>query len=173
MLACVMNYIMTFYIKYVKTEQIFLLMLLSAVAEVFSKFLNGGLLKTLGFKTGTMLCISLSLMSSLSFLMYLEDENMVIYIIFTIKIFASATFGSMLFACPTLFKSNISATAYNLCNICGKIGAVFAPLFAELNGSLPMIIFAICALLSLTLVMMFKIPESEEEKTEVKKVKSD
>lgn len=176
-LACIMNYIMNFYIKYVKTEQIFLLMLLSAVAEIFSKTLNGALLKALGFRTGTVFCIGLSLISSLLFLVYTEG-NMVIIIIFSCKIFASATYGSMYFACPTLFKSNISATAYNLCNISGKVGAVLGPLFAELNGSIPMVIFALCSLLSLIIVLMFQIPDSEEQKaqkpaSEKSKVKKD
>ena len=63
-----MNYIMNFYVKYIPTEHIFLLILMSAVAEFLSKTLNGLLIKLFKFKKGTLICIVSALASSLLFL---------------------------------------------------------------------------------------------------------
>ena len=56
-MACIMNYIMNFYFKYIKTDQIFLLILMAAIAEFISKTLNGIIIKQAGFMIGTLLCI--------------------------------------------------------------------------------------------------------------------
>jgi hypothetical protein len=107
-LACVMNYIMNFYIKYIKTENIFKLILLQAIAEFISKTLNGALIKFMGYKQGTLLCIICSIISASMFLTFHSNILLLPFIIFGCKLFASASFASMYFACPTLFESKVS-----------------------------------------------------------------
>lgn len=112
-LACVMNYIMNFYVKYIKTNNIFILILLSAIAEFISKTLNGALIKFIGYKQGTLLCISCSIISSVLFLFFYSNAMLIPFIIFGCKLFASASFASMYFACPTLFESKVSTQILN------------------------------------------------------------
>ncbi|CAI2368258.1 unnamed protein product [Moneuplotes crassus] len=154
--ACIMNYLMNFYIKYVPIERIFLMILLAAVAEFISKTLNGILISKMGFTHATQFFQCVCIISAVIYIIFFQRSEFIIIVIFVLKLSASANFASMYFACPTLFESKIAVTAYNLCNISGKIGAVIAPLLAEIPGRWPMIIFLGCSVISFLLICGIK-----------------
>ena len=161
--SSIINYIMNFYIKYIKTENIFILIILTAIAELLSKSLNGVILKYIGFKVGTLIFICMAISASICYIIFNSLVAIVPIIIFFWKFFAGATYASMYFSIPTLFQSKISVTAYNICNISAKIGAISAPMIAELPGTIPMIFLSGWGVLSLLIVAFLKVPHHEEE----------
>ncbi|CAI2368137.1 unnamed protein product [Moneuplotes crassus] len=150
--SCIMNYIMNFYIKYVPIEHIFLMIFVAAIAEFSSKTINGILINKIGFTEATQLFQLVCVISAILYLIFSQHPKFVIIVIFVLKLAASANFASMHFSCPKLFDSKIAVTAYNICNSCGRIGAVIAPLLAEIPGRWPMVIFLGCSIVSLILV---------------------
>ena len=69
----------------------------------------------------------------------------------------------MYFSIPTLFQSKISVTAYNIWNISAKVGAVFAPMIAELPGTIPMLWFIAWAIISIFLISLLRVPVHEKD----------
>ena len=148
----IMNYIMNFYIKYVPIERIFLMIFIAAIAEFSSKTINGILISRMGFVEATQFFQWICIISAVIYLVFYQHSEFIIIVIFVLKLSASANFASMHFSCPKLFDSKIAVTAYNIWNSCGRVGAVIAPLLAEIPGRWPMVIFLGCSVASFILV---------------------
>ena len=164
--AWFMNFIMSFYMKHIKTESIFALFILAGVAELISKGTYSTILKHLQFKEGTLILLWMGIMSSLSYLFLSSTATLMVIIIFCWKLFAGTTFASMYFSWNILFQSNIAVTAFNISNISGKVGAALAPMVAELPGSYPMIFYTICAVFALFLIYNMRVPEIAKEQSQ-------
>ena len=167
--SSIMNYTMNFYIKYIDVSNIFLLAILASLLEAVSKIFNGSLVKTLGYRPGTLICLVTALISSVLYLGLSSFHGLVIYLVLVLKLAASSSFASMYLTSVNLFPTIINVTSFNISSICGKVGAIIAPLVAEMKGNWPIVIILASSILSILAVVLYRMTREVQSESEMAK----
>lgn len=77
------------------------------------------------------------------FLVVFHLKDVVPYTLFMTKLGIAAAFNVIYIANVTLFPSEIVTTTFGVCNVTGRIGAIAAPLIAELAEPVPLYFFVV------------------------------
>jgi hypothetical protein len=81
-----------------------------------------------------------SAMAGLIFLTILSFKNIVSYALFLTKLGCAASFNLVYISNVALFPVEILSTTFGVCNVFARIGAMAAPLAAELPDPYPLIL---------------------------------
>jgi len=137
-----------FQLKYIPGN-IFVNMTISAIAEVLAHAVCACIFSKIGPKITFVVGFSISAAGG-ACLAFIDHESLgegeTDYV--TPVFVLLARFGISLALCscyvstPWLFPTIICSTAYGICNIVGRSLAILAPSVAEIEGSLPMLIYA-------------------------------
>ena len=163
LIGCLMNHIVNYYIKYIKTESIFAIFIISGTADIISKGIYTTMMKYLPFKEGTWVLTLMAVISAIWYTLFSFNTSLIITMIFCWKLFAGTTFASTFYASNTMFESKVSTTAFGIANISGKIGASLAPMMAELPGVYPMMLFAASGWVAIWSIGWMKVPQLAQE----------
>ena len=82
--------------------------------------------------------------------------------VFTAKIGISGAFNGVYLSSPALFPPRLLSTAFGLCNVFARAVTIVAPMVAEVEGAVPMILMCSLSLASLVLVPMMIIPKPQK-----------
>ena len=157
------NCILKLFVKYPKTESIFAIFIISGTADIISKGIYTTMMKYLPFKEGTWVLTLMAIISAIWYTLFSFNTSLIITLIFCWKLFAGTTFASTFYASNTMFESKVSTTAFGIANISGKIGASLAPMMAELPGVYPMMLFAASGWVAIWSIGWMKVPQLAQE----------
>jgi hypothetical protein len=150
-----------FYLKYLPGN-IYNNNLASTVSEFLAIILSGYMYKRVGLRLSFTILLTISVFGGLMILFIGVDSTfwMPFFVLFA-KFGISGGFNlcycSTVFVFPTLF----CATAIGICNFFGRLITIWAPLVAEKDWPLPMILFTCFAAVGI-LVIQFVKPMSDE-----------
>jgi len=157
-------YLLNFQMKNIKGN-IFLNTFSSSMSELPSIIISGIMYKKLGIKVTLVFWFSLSLAGGILLIIFGNaHENLIpIFVLFS-KAGVTATFNLCYLANAQIFPAIFAGTAFGICNIGAKTTTILAPLIAEVNPPLPMILFCITAGLACGLSFLIRQEPGPEEK---------
>ena len=165
-------YMIGFYTKYVPVDNIFIVQMLTAAADILSRLVNAVTLKYLSYKVATMIWCALGAAVGVLFISFHNIEALVVLFFFLVKFFMGLIFSSMYITSVILFDTSVAITAFNLATFTGKIGAVIAPFIAEIDWfdeMFPMMVLILCSAASFGSVFFFRVmqqPGKDNNRTE-------
>jgi hypothetical protein len=141
-------YLISFQLKYIQGN-VFLNTLVSAASELPAQALGGYLYAKVGIRAVLVGSFTLAIIGSVS-LLTLGDDHVDIIPVFILlaKCGVSSTFNICYLANAQIFPGIFSGTAFGIWNIGAKLATIFAPVFAEVDPPIPMIIFTCVALVA-------------------------
>jgi hypothetical protein len=166
-------YLLNFQMKNIKGN-IFLNTFSSSLSELPSIIISGIMYKKLGIKFTLVFWFSVSLCGGIPLLFFGNNhvDLIPIFVLFS-KARVTATFNMCYLANAQIFPAIFAGTAFGICNIGAKLTTILAPLIAEVNPPLPMILFCITAGLACFLSLLIRKdpnpPQNEEKKAATSK----
>lgn len=128
--------------------------LASSASEFLAYILGGVLYKALNIKKSFILLYSISVVGSLLILFYGASKPSYMPAFVTLAKFGiSACFNVIYIASVDVFPILFCGTALGVCNFAARLLTIFAPLVAQIEGDLPMIIFTVLAGFGLILAL--------------------
>ena len=151
-------YLINFQLKYIKGN-IFVNTFTSALSEVPATILAGVLYQKIGIRITLVLMFTVAIVGSVSLLVLGNDRiDLIPIFILLAKSGVSGTFNICYLANAQIFPAIFSGTAFGICNIGAKLATILAPMIAEVDPPIPMIIFTITAVIAAVL-SCFILPE--------------
>lgn len=98
-----------------------------------------------GLRFTLVLCFTIAIAGSISLLVFVDNEDLIPVFILLAKAGVSGTFNLCYLANAQIFPAIFAGTAFGFCNMGAKLATVMAPLIAEIDAPVPMIIFTITA----------------------------
>ena len=149
-------YLINFKLKYIKGD-IFVNTFVSATSELPAIILGGILYQKVGLRFTLCLCFSIAIAGSICLLIFSDArEDLIPIFILLAKAGVSGTFNLCYLANAQIFPAIFAGTAFGFCNIGAKLATILAPLIAEVDPPVPMIIFTISASVAGVLSMMIR-----------------
>lgn len=134
-------FLIGFQMKYIKGN-IFNNTMFSSTSEIIAYIVSLILLVKIGPKYSYILSYAFSFIGALLYIVLgSRYEAAIPVMIFATKFGISSAFNINFLVNAYLFPSIYNATAYGICNLFAKLATIFAPIVAEVEGNIPMIIF--------------------------------
>ena len=159
-------YLLNFQMKNIPGN-VFLNTFSSSISELPSIIVSGIMYKKLGIKFTLIFWFSLSLAGGFPLLFFGNNVDLIpIFVLFS-KAGVTATFNMCYLANAQIFPAIFAGTAFGICNIGAKGTTILAPLIAEVDPPVPMILFVITAGLACALSFFIrKEPEATTKESE-------
>lgn len=136
-------YIMTFYLKYIPGS-VYLNTSLSCIAEIIAYLCSGLVMGFFGVKLSFIISFILAAAGGIFLVIFFSADGALIavFVLFA-KFGISFAFNIAYLATPQMFPTELTSTAFGICNIFARFSTVLSPLIAELPDPAPMSIFSI------------------------------
>ena len=156
-------YTMNFYLKYIPGGK-FVNFSMAGGAEVLANIFIGIVFKYLQVKWSFFVgyCLAAAGGVCLIFQAQFENSDLLIATFVLLGKFGIAMAQCTCFiATPWLFPIQVNATAFGICNLVGRLFALAAPIVAEFESPLPMMIFSVACAISILLSFFIQQPKGE------------
>jgi hypothetical protein len=136
--------------------------LVSAISDIILVTISGVLYAKLGLRLVFMTFFLFSMTGGL-LIIFLGDkyQNFVPYMVTLAQGGSRVCFDVCFMANSALFPAIFAGTAFGFCNASSKIATIMAPLLAEVEPPIPMIIYVSICSLAVFLAMMLRTEEKE------------
>ena len=153
-------YLIGLFLKYLPGD-IFANTLASSISELLAVSMSGLLLQWFDIKHAMSCLFIISAASGVWLIHAGNTSEYTAVIIMACKFGIAATFNCVYIATAAMFKPNVSATAFGLCNFFARFATVMAPFVAEMDEPLPIALLTItCFTASLAVIGLTEEPES-------------
>ncbi len=151
-------YLITFQLKYLPGS-IYMNTLVSSFSDIPANLIGGLLYEKYGVRLTLPIFFVISVAGSLCviFLGGISDTIDAIFVMFT-RVGVNTSFTLCYLANSGIFPAIFAGTAFGMCNVGAKFITIFAPMLAEVEKPVPMIIFAIVTSLAIFASLMIKAP---------------
>eukprot|EP00347_Sterkiella_histriomuscorum_P021166 403334998 len=141
-------YMVGFYIKYIPGD-IFQNVMISSLSESIACLISGFLALLLGTKNTLIMCFLIGGTFGLA-LAFVDPhyETTILLCLLLTKFGVSSSLSLCFLVTSEYFPIIYSATVFGACNIFARVISIFAPLIAEINPPLPMIIYGVFCFMS-------------------------
>ena len=141
---------------------IFLNTFTSSLSELPAIVLSGFMYKRIGMKLTLIIWFSVALLGGLCLMIFGgSNERLIpVFVLFS-KAGVTATFNLCYLANAQIFPAIFAGTAFGICNIGAKLTTILAPLIAEVEPPVPMILF--CSTACLACALSFLIKKEEDD----------
>ena len=152
---------------------IFLNTFTSSLSELPAIVLSGFMYKRIGMKLTLIIWFSVALLGGLCLMIFGgSNEGLIpVFVLFS-KAGVTATFNLCYLANAQIFPAIFAGTAFGICNIGAKFTTILAPLMAEVQPPVPMILFCLTAGVAGSLSFFIK-KDPEDPLNKVKKFQSE
>ena len=135
-------YMVGFYIKYIPGD-IFQNVIISALSESLACLISGFIALALGTKNTLILCFSIGGVFGLA-LAFIDPsyDYLILICLLLTKFGVSSSLSLCYLVTSEYFPIIYSATVFGVVNTLARVISIFAPLIAEVNPPLPMIIYS-------------------------------
>jgi MFS-type transporter involved in bile tolerance (Atg22 family) len=138
-------YMISYYLKYIPGD-IYTNVCLSSIAEIFSSFFSAELCRRVGNQKTLILSFLMSGIFSFIMIFVSEYRNMqdsivMVILVILIKLGLSSSQNVTALITAEYFPVENSSSVFGFCNIAARFTTIMAPLVAELEGSMPMLVF--------------------------------
>lgn len=138
---------LTYSLKYIPGN-IFNNNLMSAITDIPIAMLGGYVYHRFGVKTALTGAFTLAVTGGVLILIFSEaNPDFVPYMLSLAKGGIKITFDICYLANSIIFPTIFAGTAFGLCNLGAKIATILAPMLAEVDPPVPMIVFSLMAAL--------------------------
>lgn len=143
LVCCFGFFLINFTIKYLNGN-VFYNYFMNSVSQVLSNICAGILFKKTGIKPTLLTGCTCGILGSLMYILFGEYEDYVPYMVLFSKFGCSCCFSVMFIITTVLYPAALVSRVLWICNFFARTLAVFAPIVAEYESPLPMVVF--CAL---------------------------
>ena len=84
--------------------------------------------------------------------------------VFASKFGLAGAFNGVYLSSPWLYPPGLLSSAFGLCNVSARTVTIIAPMVAEIEGAVPMIMMCSLSLISMVLIPLMKISQSQEDR---------
>ncbi len=136
-------YMVGFYIKYIPGD-IFENVIIASLSESLACLISGFIALVLGTKNTLIMCFAVGGIFGLA-LAFIDPqyEYLIIICLLLTKFGVSSSMSLCFLVTSEYFPIIYSATVFGACNVIARVISIFAPLIAEINPPLPMMIYAV------------------------------
>lgn len=153
------NYLIVFQLKYIKGN-VYLNAAAGGGAAAAGNLLSGVFLTLLGRKHGFFTCFLLGGLGAF-LLLFVSADNVELMAAFVLlsEFGVVACFGMVYGATPRMFPPEFGARTFGFMNIFARIMTIFAPVVAELEAPIPMLLLTIfCGISSTAALFLREVP---------------
>ena len=142
-------YMVGFYIKYIPGD-IFNMVIVSCLAELFACLISGVLSSRLGTKKCLFSSFLLGGVFGISIIFISPQNTLLISLCLLLTKFGvSSAFNLCFLVTAEYFPTAYSSTVFGACNVFARIMSIFSPLIAEVPAPVPMIVYACFCFMSM------------------------
>jgi len=147
-------YLISYLLKYVPGN-IYVNNTVSITSDIAANMLAGVLYKIFGPKVAFCLSYSVSAVGGLLIALTSADNTYLIaFFVLLAKFGISFAFSMVYMLTPKLFPTQLTATAFGLCNLIARFVTIMAPMLAELKGVIPMMCYSMVSICGLICSLM-------------------
>ena len=149
-------YIMTFYLKYIPGN-IYVNTSLSCIAELVAQVTSGVIMNVFGVKLSFIISFFVAAAGGIFLVIFFSADGALIavFVLFA-KYGISFAFNVAYLATPKMFPTDLTSTAFGICNVFARFATILSPLIAELPDPAPMSIFSIMCIASALLPLFLR-----------------
>jgi hypothetical protein len=149
-------YLITFFMKYLPGS-IYANTAVSSISEIAAYICSGLFFKTLGGKVAFIISFTVAAVGGLCILFFKDEQGLMIALFVLLAKFGiSCAFNLVYMQTPLLFPTHLTATAFGICNIFARSLSIPAPILAEAEEPLPMLVYSGSAILGLIATLFIK-----------------
>lgn len=154
-------FIIGFYLKYIPGN-VFQNVIIVSVADQLSSVTAGILAQKLGAKNTIVFSFALAAISAPVIIFYKDNITVMISILVT-RYGINSAFTLCFIVTTDYFPSIVSSQVFGFCNIFSRLSTALAPLLAEMEPPLPILVYTFICVISLIFSLFLSKNESVEE----------
>lgn len=153
-------YIIYYFMKYVPGN-LYVNMSVSTISELIAYIVSGIIYTYLGEKKSFFISFSLAATGGALIAFFADKSSWIAVFVFLAKFGISFSYNLVYIVTPYLFPTERSSTAFGICNAVAMFSAIFSPIAAEMDGSLPMLIYCFSSAGAIFVVLFLNLSQKK------------